>query len=321
MRVLVSGGAGFIGSHIVEALLGAGHQVLVLDDLSTGKRENVSSGAELAVIDLRDRDGVAKAVGSFRPDAISHQAAQASVVVSMRDPALDVQVNVLGSLHLLEAAVESGVKRFVFASTGGAIYGEVPEPDRADESRMPRPFSPYAISKLATEHLLGVYARERGLDVTVLRYANVYGPRQDPHGEAGVVAIFAASALQSKTLRVFGRHAGGDGGCVRDYVFVSDVVRANTAALEGRISPGVLNVGTGVGTTTQALAELVVAAAGGASPIESGPPRTGDVARSVLNVERYRELLGATTPLSAGLAQTVRWFRERAAAAAVRQQS
>ena len=311
MRVLVTGGAGFIGSHVAEAALAAGHSVEVLDDLSTGRRDNVPSAALLRVVDLRDRDRVIESLRDFKPDVVSHQAAQASVVVSMRRPTFDVEVNVLGTLNLLEACLLHGVQRVVFASTGGAIYGEIPESIRADESHRPNPQSPYAISKLASEQLLAVQRREYGIDCRVLRYANVYGPRQDPHGEAGVVAIFAALALAGKQLEVFGKSAKGDAGCIRDYVYVGDVVRANLAALEGRLEANLLNVGTGIATETYDLARRVVDLCGSQSQIVHGEPRPGDVARSVLDVSLAERLIGPLTPLSHGLQETVAWFRDR----------
>jgi UDP-glucose 4-epimerase len=304
MKLLVTGGAGFIGSHVVEAALAAGHEVLVLDDLSTGKPTNVPSAARFEQLDLRDAPAVRDAVLAFRPDAVSHQAAQASVAVSVRDPRLDVGVNVIGSLNLLEACAEAKVARLVFASTGGAIYGEVAEPVRASEDMVPRPQSPYAISKLAVEQLLEVFRLHRGLDYGVLRYANVYGPRQDPHGEAGVVAIFMQALLESRPLQINARKALGDGGCLRDYVYVDDVVRANLAAVRGELSDRVLNVGTGVAANTEQLASAIFQAAGRRSELTMAGPRAGDVERSVLDVTRFSAILGAPTRLADGIART-----------------
>jgi UDP-glucose 4-epimerase len=304
MKLLVTGGAGFIGSHVVEAALAAGHEVLVLDDLSTGKRTNVPSAARFEQLDLRDAPAVRDAVLAFRPDAVSHQAAQASVAVSVRDPRLDVGVNVIGSLNLLEACAEAKVVRLVFASTGGAIYGEVAQPARASEDTVPRPQSPYAISKLAVEQLLEVFRLHRGLDYGVLRYANVYGPRQDPHGEAGVVAIFMQALLESRPLQINARKALGDGGCLRDYVYVDDVVRANLAALRGELPDRVLNVGTGVAANTEQLASAIFQAAGRRSELTMAGPRAGDVERSVLDVTRFSAILGAPTRLADGIART-----------------
>lgn len=312
MRILVTGGAGFIGSHIAEAAIAAGHEVCVLDNLSSGRRENVPAAARFAEVDVRDAAAVHALVSDFRPDAVSHQAAQASVAVSMREPILDASVNLLGSLHLLEACRHHGVKRFVFASTGGAIYGEVPEGQAASESTTPAPLSPYAASKLAVEGYLATYAT-LGVQSTVLRYANVYGPRQDPHGEAGVVAIFAQRLIAGEPVRIYARQTPGDGGCVRDYVFVGEVVRANLAALEGRLPHAVMNVGTGITTTTAQLLATMQALLGTSSPAEQSGVREGDLQRSLLSPVRFREVLGDITPLHEGLGATVAWFKERAA--------
>jgi UDP-glucose 4-epimerase len=307
VKILVTGGAGFIGSHVAEAALSAGHEVAVLDDLSTGKVENIPDACRHFRVDLRDSADVEGALEDFRPDWVSHQAAQASVSVSMREPKRDVMVNVVGSLNLLDACAEVGVQRFVFASTGGAIYGEVPEPQRADESWPGRPLSPYAISKLAVEQLLDVYRSERGLSSVVLRYANVYGPRQDPHGEAGVVAIFMQRLLEGKPLQINGRVAAGDAGCVRDYVFVADVVRANLAALSGDLQERVVNVGTGVETTTRDLARQIAGIAGIDTGFVAAPPRAGDLQRSVLDPTRAG--LAELVPIDAGLIRTWQWYR------------
>lgn len=306
MRVLVTGGAGFIGSHIVDALLADGHEVAVLDNLSTGRRENLRPEVRFFEVDLRDADATRRAVADFNPSAVSHQAAQASVAVSVRDPRLDAQVNVLGGLNLLEACTEAGrkVERVVFASTGGAIYGEVPEGQRAGEDTVPAPVSPYAIHKLAFEQLLAVYSTHRGLPASVLRYANVYGPRQDPHGEAGVVAVFFGAALAGRSVRVNARSRAGDDGCVRDYVFVSDVARANLLALKGGIAERVMNIGTGSVTTTLALAKAILGVTKREVPIEFGPPRAGDLERSVLDPSRAERYLGTLVGIERGLAET-----------------
>ena len=246
MRVLITGGAGFIGSHIADAVLAAGHEVAVLDDLSTGKRENVPADtAAFFEVDLRDREGTAKALADFRPDAVCHQAAQASVAISVREPATDAAINIMGGLNLLDACRESGTRRVVFASTGGAIYGNIPE-GAAPVGTLPDPQSPYACSKAAFEMFLRNYQLHHGLEPQILRYANVYGPRQDPHGEAGVVAIFAQRRLGGQALKLYGMRKPSDGGCLRDYVYVADVARLNRLALEGTFAPGVANVGTAI---------------------------------------------------------------------------
>ncbi|HVY27094.1 MAG TPA: NAD-dependent epimerase/dehydratase family protein [Polyangiaceae bacterium] len=311
MRVLVTGGAGFIGSHVVAQALSGGHEPSVLDNFSTGKRENVPPGVRVFECDLRDREATARAIREARPDVVSHQAAQASVPVSMKDPRLDAEVNLLGGLNLLEACRASQVKHVVFASTGGAIYGEVPEGERADESSPCRPQSPYGIHKLAFEQLLGVYASAYGLKSSVLRYANVYGPRQDPHGEAGVVAIFFNQARAGRPLQIFSRRASKDGGCVRDYTFVADVARANLLAMTGAVPHPLLNVASGQPTTTLELAQQILALTGSTSPLVHAAPRLGDIERSLLASQRFEQTLGTPTPLAVGLAETARYYLEQ----------
>ncbi len=309
MRVLVSGGAGFIGSHIVLGALTEGHTVAVLDNLSSGKRSNIPAEVPLFEVDLRDRAAILRALTEFKPEVVSHQAAQASVAISVREPHLDAEINVLGGLNLLDACVALNVKKVVFASTGGAIYGEVPEGKRAAEDTRPAPISPYAISKLAFEQLLDVYRTHHRLDSAVLRYANVYGPRQDPHGEAGVVAIFFDRTLAGQTLRVNALRSEGDPGCVRDYVYVADVARANLAALAGRLPDRVTNVGTGVPVTTQELATQISNICGVPLRTVYGAPRAGDIERSVLDATRFQRTLGETLPLADGLRHTFEWYR------------
>ncbi|HYQ41805.1 MAG TPA: NAD-dependent epimerase/dehydratase family protein [Polyangiaceae bacterium] len=309
MRVLVTGGAGFIGSHVVEGALAEGHEVAVLDDLSSGKRSNLPAGVPLFHVDLRNRSAVREALSSFKPELVSHQAAQISVAVSVREPYLDGEVNILGGINLLDACAALKVKRVVFASTGGAIYGEVPSGELANEGTRPAPISPYAIHKLAFEQLLDVYRTHHGLDSIVLRYANVYGPRQDPHGEAGVVAIFFDSVLAGKTLRVNGMRAEGDSGCLRDYVYVGDVARANLAALGGRLPERVMNVCTGIEVSTLDLAREISGVAGAELRTVFASPRAGDIGRSVLDPKRFNSALGTPVPLSEGLRHTFAWYR------------
>lgn len=313
MRILVTGGAGFIGSHIVVQAMAAGHELGVLDNFSSGKRENVPSGVAVFDVDLRDREATFRVLGEFRPELVSHQAAQASVPVSMKNPHFDAEVNIMGGLNLLDACSAPGarVRHFVFASTGGAIYGEVPEGQRATEGFPLEPKSPYGISKLTLERLLTVYREQTGISTTVLRYANVYGPRQDPHGEAGVAAIFFDAALAGRSLTVFAKRTLGDGGCIRDYVFVGDVARANLAALRGTLPSAVLNVATGRPTSTLELAERVVSLTSSSSSITQGPVRAGDIERSLVDATRFEQALGAPTPIDAGLLETARWYRER----------
>jgi UDP-glucose 4-epimerase len=311
MRLMITGGAGFIGSHIADGALKKGWSLAVIDNLSSGRRENVPDGAEFFEVDIRDKDAVHDVFRQFRPTAVSHQAAQASVAVSVREPQRDAEVNILGSLNVLTACVASGIERIVFASTGGAIYGEVPDGVRAGVDFNPVPISPYACSKFAVEKYLECFRLEHGLEYTVLRYANVYGPRQDPHGEAGVVAIFCNAILAEKPLRINAKRIVGDAGCIRDYVYIDDVANANLAALEGNVPDRILNVGTGQETTTQQLTDILQKKIGIAVPVEPSDKRAGDIERSLLNADRLVELLGPTVSIENGLDQTAQWFRNR----------
>lgn len=309
MRILVTGGAGFIGSHILTEAKAKGHDVFALDDLSSGKKENLPEGVKLFEIDVRKRDDVRSVLRDLKPEAISHQAAQASVSVSMRDPALDAAVNAVGGANVVLAALEFGVQRYVFASTGGAIYGDVPEGQAAREDWPANPYSPYAIHKFSHEQIARLYGSEGKLTVNILRYANVYGPRQDPHGEAGVIAIFFERALRGVSLGVNALRQTGDDGCTRDYTYVRDVARANVAALEGRLPHPIVNVGTGRATATRTLAESIVRLTSSSSAIESTPHRRGDIGHSTLDPSLFTELLGETTSLDVGLAETAAWYQ------------
>src|ERR687886_2801971 len=247
MKVLLTGGAGFIGSHVADCLLARGHDVAVVDDLSTGKKENVPKGAIFYERDIRD--GCAEIFEEFRPEALSHQAAQMDVRRSVREPDFDAQVNVLATIRLLEGCVHYGVEKVVFASTGGAVYGEQHE-FPAPEDHPQYPVSPYGVSKLAGERYLYFYQAQYGLPYVALRYANVYGPKQDPHGEAGVVAIFCGNLAAGRASTI-----NGSGEQTRDYVYVEDVARANVLALEGDAPPGAYNIGTGIETSVNQLYE------------------------------------------------------------------
>ncbi len=308
MRVLVTGGAGFIGSHVAEAAIEAGHEVMVVDDLSNGRSENVPPSADLQQLDIRNRSAFREVALDFSPDAISHHAAQASVSVSVREPLLDADVNVLGSLNVAEAALACG-SRVVFASTGGALYGEVAEGEMAGEEQPAEPLSPYGCSKAAFEHYLRAFGKSAGLCYTILRYGNVFGPRQDPDGEAGVVAIFLRRLLRDEPIQVHARTKVGDDGCVRDYVYVRDSVRANLAAFEGGLDGRTVNIATGVGTSTRELAERLLALSGSRSAIHDGAHRAGDLERSVLDATVMVSMLGEPTPLHRGLTATTEWFR------------
>lgn len=310
MRILVTGGAGFIGSHIADALLAAGHAVIVVDDLSSGRRENVPQQADFRQGDLRDEAFLAGVFEQCKPEIVCHQAAQTSVSVSTREPVRDASVNVLGSITLLQQCIRQRVSRVVYASTGGAVYGEVPDGERATIESPARPLSPYACSKFAVECYLRAYANEHGLVSTILRYANVYGPRQDPHGEAGVVSIFSRLLVEGKPIQVNARRELGDEGCVRDYVFVGDVVRYNLLAISGAIHEPIVNVCTGRATTTLELAHALAAALGVKAELQYAPRRAGDVERSVLNGgARLVEHPAAT--LEHGLRETAAWFKTR----------
>jgi UDP-glucose 4-epimerase len=312
MRALVTGGAGFIGSTLVDRLLGEGHDVTVVDNLSRGRLENLAAAREAGdrfefrELDLTD-PAIEDVVAAARPEVIFHLAAQIDVRLSVEDPVHDAQVNVVGTVRLAEAARKVGVRRIVFTSSGGSIYGPVTELPVA-ETRPVDPLSPYAAGKVAGEIYLEMFSRLYGIEWAGVAPANVYGPRQDPHGEAGVVAIFSQRLLAGQPTRVF-----GDGGNTRDYVFVDDVVDAFVRAAEVPAAAGLrFNVGTGVETTDRGLHTLVAEAAGAADDPEYAPARLGDVARSALDAERAAEVLGWTprVTICEGVARTVDYFRD-----------
>ncbi len=306
MRVLVTGGAGFIGSHTADALLAEGHEVAVIDDLSTGKTENVPVAAQRELSDLGS-EAATRFVARFRPEAVLHLAAKVSVRTSIEDPVHDARTNVLGSLALFEACRKAGTRYLLFASTGGAMYGTArtfPIPETAAEE----PESPYGCAKRAVEGYLGYYRRVHGLATCVLRFANVYGPRQDPHGEAGVVAIFAQRCRAGEPLLIH-----GDGSQTRDYVHVSDVVAAILACLKAGLE-GIFNVGTGLESDVSTLARHLLELSGSQAGVRHGPERKGDIPRSALDATRLRSAVAwkPQRSLAAGLAETWSWFRARA---------
>jgi UDP-glucose 4-epimerase len=321
-RALVTGGAGFIGSHVCDLFLANGWDVEIIDDLSSGKREHVPAAARLHVLDVRAPD-CAPLISHGGFDLIVHLAAQIDVRRSVADPVFDLGVNVAGTLNLLEALRNSSSSRrtrFIFTSTGGALYGDSVEPP-ASETAQKQPDSPYGVAKLSAEYYLAYYARIHGLDTAAVRYGNVYGPRQDPNGEAGVVAIFCGWILDGKSLLVY-----GDGTQTRDYVHVTDVAAATyamaTAELPGPggVDARAFNVGTGVGTSVLDLASALLAAAGASVPIEFAPKRPGEVQDAFLSVDKARTLIGWSPriPLEKGLAETFQWFAARHATASSR---
>jgi UDP-glucose 4-epimerase len=306
-RILITGGAGFIGSHVAQSCVAAGHEVAVVDNLSTGKREYVPATASFFPYDIKSREAY-KLVCDWRPQAIMHLAAQMSVQASVSDPIFDAQDNILGSLNLFQAAARVGVKKIIFASTGGAMYGdEAPIPAR--EEHPPQPECPYGVAKLAVEHYLHFYHRQFGILPIALRYANVYGPRQNGQGEAGVVAIFIEKFLAGRQPVI-----NGDGLQTRDFVYVGDVVAANLAALDYPRA-GIFNISTGRETDIRAIyLKLQEFTGSPLSPVH-GPAKPGEQRRSVLESTLAREKLGwqPQVSLDDGLARTVAAFREAAA--------
>ena len=312
-RVLIAGGAGFIGSHVAEAYAAAGWAVEVLDDLSSGKAANVPAGIPLLRLDVRSPEARA-AVAGGRYRLLVVLAAQVDVRVSVRDPLRDTDINVMGLINLLEGAAAGGVRRVVFSSSGGVLYGEaerVPTPETAEK----RPISPYGVSKLAGEHALRVLGELRGFEVVALRYANVFGPRQDPHGEAGVMAIFTGRALRNEPLTVF-----GDGRQTRDYVFVADVARANLLAGTATLPPVrdhdaiAFNIGTGLERSVLDVVAAVGRATGSTPAVVHAAARAGELQRSALDASRAAVALGWTPQVrfEEGLTALVHWMRTEA---------
>jgi UDP-glucose 4-epimerase len=304
MRIVVTGGAGFIGSHVAEAYLALGHEVLVVDNLSTGFEGNIPNGARFARTSIRD-DCVGDLLAEFRPEVVNHHAAQMDVRRSVADPIFDAEENILGSLNIIRACVDAGVRKVVYAGTGGATYGE-PEHIPADENTLPNPLSQYGVSKHTVEHYLYVYRRLYGLDYTVLRYPNVYGPRQNPHGEAGVIAIFTAKLLAGETPVIF-----GDGSKTRDYVFVGDVVSGNVLALT-RASGEVVNLGSGIETSDREVFDAVASAVGSDVEPRYEKVRPGEVSRICLDPRKAHGVLGwrPAVDFAAGVELAVQALRQ-----------
>lgn len=304
MRILVTGGAGFIGSNVVDRFVELGHEVAVFDDLSSGFREFVNPKARFFQGDLADAAAIEAAIAEFKPEIVDHHAAQIDVRKSVADPVFDARVNILGSIGLLQACTRHGVRKVVYASTGGALYGEGRQLP-ATEDHPVNPEAPYGASKHTVEHYLYLWKLLHGLDFTVLRYPNVFGPRQNPHGEAGVNAIFIGLMLEGKRPRIF-----GDGNAVRDYLFVSDVVDANVIALE-KGSGEMLNLGTGIGTSVNDIVRELKVILGFAEDAIHEPPRPGEVQRIYLDASRAKSVLGWAPRVSFadGLRRTVEWTR------------
>ena len=310
-RVLVTGGAGFIGSHVAEGYLARGDQVWIVDDLSSGKLENIPGDAEFIQLSIED-PALHDLFARVRFDLVSHHAAQIDVRISVEDPPRDARTNVLGLLNLLEAARKHGTRRVVYVSSGGVVYGEpeqIPTPETAPKG----PLSPYGVTKLAGEYYLQYYRRVHGLDYVALRYSNVYGPRQDPHGEAGVVAIFSTRLLAGEELLVF-----GDGEQTRDYVFVGDVARANLIAsdwslpADGGMDELAFNVGTGVATSVLKLAEVLQKVSGRGTGHAFRPPRDGELRHSTLDISRFAAHgWEPHVALEGGLKETFDWIAGR----------
>jgi len=305
MKVLVTGGAGFIGSHLVDRLVLEGHEAVVVDNLATGKRRNINRAARFYKMDIQSWR-LERVFRNERPNVVMHLAAQMDVRKSVEDPMFDAQVNVLGTLNVLQQAVKNGVRKVIFSSSGGAIYGEQ-ETYPAPETHVTKPLSPYGLSKLCGEQYLSYFQRVSGLQAVSLRYANVYGPRQDPEGEAGVVAIFIQKMLNNEQAVI-----NGNGRQTRDFVFVDDVVEANLAMM-GQETQGTYNVGTGVETSINDLFRILVQHTGSNAKEVHGPAKKGEQARSVIDSTKLRHEVSwePKADLSEGLKKTVEYFRDR----------
>jgi UDP-glucose 4-epimerase len=315
MKILVTGGAGFIGSHVVDGYLEKGHEVVVVDNLYTGKRENLNPEAEFYEVDIRSPD-ISGMIEKERPEVINHHAAQISVPASVEDPGFDADVNIKGLINLLEASRKNRVRKFVFISSGGAIYGEADQYPTT-ERYLPKPLSPYAITKLTSEHYLAYYHHQWGLNYTILRYANIYGPRQIPQGEAGVVAIFMSRLMKNNPCTLY-HFADEPSGMIRDYCFVKDVVRANLLALD-RGENGMFNIGTGKGTNTLDLFQLIFDEVKRIKTdldekLRQPEPqlaRPGDISKSCLVVEKANVELKwrPEISLAEGIRSTLEWYQ------------
>jgi UDP-glucose 4-epimerase len=319
MKILVTGGAGFIGSNVVDGYLEAGHQIMIVDDLSTGKMENMNPKVDFRQIDIRS-DEMSRLIIKERPDVINHHAAQISVPASVKDPLKDADINIAGLLNILESAVKSQTKKIIFISSGGAIYGNASEYPTSEDFRAV-PISPYGISKFVSEYYLNYYRHQYGLDYMILRYANIYGPRQIPHGEAGVVAIFMENLARQKPSTLF-HFPEDEDGMIRDYCYVGDVVKANLAALTLG-SGDCCNIGTGRETKTSRLYDMIYDAMKGLDPdlpmelktMKKEKTRPGDIPRSCLVNQKAKKLLdwSPETSLEEGVGLTLQWYSKNRA--------
>lgn len=305
MKIIVTGGAGFIASHVADAYVSAGHEVVVADNLSTGRKENLNSSVPFRLVDVTDRAKLRKVFLEERPDVISHHAAQIDVRKSVEDPAFDARANIIGIINVLESAREASASKVIFSSSGGTIYGECGDTPPAEDA-LPAPVSPYGISKLSSEFYLRYYLAQFGIKHTILRYGNVYGPRQDPRGEAGVVAIFVSKILADEECFIY-----GDGRQMRDYVYVGDVAAANLLALSAGDNETV-NIGTGVPTDVNTLFALLSGHRAGYTkkPVYK-PPRKGELFKSFLDVSKAASALSwkSSATLSDGLKKTMDFFK------------
>jgi len=306
MKILITGGAGFIGSNIADAYLNAGHKVVIVDNLCSGKKENIPAKAEFYKADITDAAKIKSVFLKEKPEVVSHHAAQIDVRTSVSDPAYDARINIIGSLNVLEAARNAGTKKIIFSSSGGTIYGECGK-TAPDEKAAARPLSPYGITKHSLEFYLNFYYVLYGMKFTILRYANVYGPRQDPHGEAGVVAIFSQRMLDNESLFIF-----GNGGQTRDYVYVGDVVSANLKALNAGHNQ-IINIGTGRLTSVNALFRQMASLKGYEKKAVYKPARAGELMRSFLDCRKAKKVLRwqPSMPIEKGLKETIEYFAEK----------
>ncbi|MBD3287132.1 NAD-dependent epimerase/dehydratase family protein [candidate division WOR-3 bacterium] len=303
-KILVTGGAGFIGSHIAETFIKAGHTVGILDNLSTGKKPNIPADAEFFETDITDKDALDRVFGEFKPEVVDHHAAQISVNRSVREPYFDAEQNILGTINLLETSSRQGVRRFMFASTGGALYGDAPVIPSPEDTPVV-PLAPYGIAKASVEHYIRFFSSEHSMEAVVFRYANVYGPRQDPNGEAGVVAIFTHRALSGEGFVVY-----GNGEQTRDFIFVRDIAEANLLGVDGK--PGIYNIGTSIETSIKSLIREFERLRPGLQ-ITQSEARPGEVLRSALDAGKAARDLGwkPKMSLSEGITETYNWFKDR----------